>query len=261
MDVLLELSPGTGWLAHENDRVLYLPNPESVDVAHDVIEPLLIARSGDDAFMTLASWIESERPLPLMVLIGIDPNPRAMGFGVHALAALSSDGTTTSVTLGPKPSTIDPATTRAVGLHDEDERASGMLVEGVVRAGGFRLHLRQGATPTSAAPEASLGPQLQLDDYAIAIGDGLILGRWPYGQKSLPVDLEPLIIADPAVSRLHAEVRIRDGSVVVVDRNSHNGTMVVASDTGRRFRLEPDVAFPVSPADQVLIGDTVITVA
>ena len=269
MDVLLEMSAGTGWLARENDRVLYLPNPESVDVAHDVIEPLLVARSGNEAFDTLSSWIESERPLPLMVLIGTGSAPRAIAFGLPALVAVSTDGTSRSFAVGPTPAKIDCASIRALALHDEDERASGMLTEGVVRAGGFRLHLRRGAATTpvedsdsdsDADADADDGPHLRLDDHTVRIGEGLVLGRWPYAKAPIPDEIEPLIIADPAVSRLHAEVRIRDGSVVAIDRSSHNGTTVVAAETGRRFRLEPEVAFPVESGDQLLIGDTVITV-
>lgn len=46
----------------------------------------------------------------------------------------------------------------------------------------------------------------------------------------------------------------------MIDLHSHNGTTVVASETGRRFHLEPEVAFPIERGDQLLIGDTVIAV-
>ena len=262
MDVLLEMSPGTGWLARENDRVLYLPNPEAVDVAHDVIEPLLVARSVRAAFDLLTGWIDSERPLPLMVLLGIDDDPRAVAHGLPALVAVTAEGISKSFPVGSAPTAIDCTSIRALTLHDEDERASGMLTEGVVRAGGFRLHLRA-ATPTTAVEEDAESPdgyRLRTEETSVPVGDGVILGRWPHAGTGPRSDLAPLIVTDPAVSRRHAEVRVRDGAVVVVDLDSHNGTTVVAGETGRSFRLEPEVAFPVERGDRLLVGDTVITV-
>ena len=266
MEALLELTPGTGWLAREHDRILYLPNPETVDVAHDVIEPLLVARSDEDAFALLADWIETERPLPLVVLLSLGRPMRMMGFGVHAIDAIDPAGDPASVPLGPSGTATEVGPVRSISLHDDDELASGMLVEGVVRAGSFRLHLHHSPEEPghlaagSSSQEPAVGPRLQIDDYTVDIGAGVVLGRWPYKHQSFTGELEPIIVADPAVSRLHAEVRVRGDDLVVTDRSSHNGTMVVVGDSGRRFRLEPDVAFPVVAGDRILMGETVITV-
>ena len=265
MEVLLELSPGTGWLARENDRILYLPHAEAIDVAHDVIEPLLVARAGDDAFALLGEWVETDRPLPVLVLISLDDPLRVAGVGVRALEGVSAAGVDSTVIVGRPSEPTEIPEIRSVALHDEDERASGMLVEGVVRAGGFRLHLHPGPThrPAEAtemdASTASL--HLHVDQYSIAVGAGLVLGRWPYRHERLDPALEPLIIADPAVSRLHAEVRPRDDGIVVIDRSSHNGTLVTDGSTDRSFRLEPEVAFPVSVGDRIRLGDTEVVIA
>ncbi len=264
MEVLLESAPGTGWLAREHDRILFLPNPEAVEVAHDVIEPLLVARTDDDAFTLLARWIETERPLPLLVMLSIGGTVRMMGFGVHSLDTVGPDGDSGSVRLGPTAKAAEIGPVRAISLHDEDGLASGMLVEGVVRAGGFRLHLhRVTRAPLHDGPGSEPSPRqhrLSVADDTVDVGRGVVLGRWPHKHEAFTGDLEPVIITDPAVSRLHAEVRLRDDDLVVIDRSSHNGTMVVVADTGRRFRLEPEVAFPIAPGDRILMGETVITV-
>ncbi len=256
MDVLLETSPGTGWIGRENDRVVYLPNAETVEVAHDVMEPLLVARTCDEAFAVLKEWLADGLSLPELLVIGFEPQTRAFGVGVSTVEAVAESGVSQPLRLKTgEPTAVDEG--RALTLNDEDERASGMLVEGVVRAGGFRLHIHR---PTSDEPHGEASLRLELANTSVELGAGLVLGRWPYRDESTAGELEPFVISDPAVSRLHAEVRPHEGSAVVVDRDSHNGTVVEAAESGRQFRLEPGVAFPVSDGDRILMGDTTMTV-
>ena len=88
MDVLIEMTPGAGWLARENDRVVFLPGEESVETAHDVIEPLLVAKSTDESFETLQSWIHRETPLPPMILVSLESSVRFLSHGIDELSML-----------------------------------------------------------------------------------------------------------------------------------------------------------------------------
>jgi len=240
MDFLLEMTPGRGWLARENNRVVFLPEDVSVDVAHDVIEPLLVPREVDDAFATFDSWLSSGRPLPPLLLVGLDEIPRVTNHGVSGFEQHAS----------------------GMSYNDAAHAASGMLIEGVVRADGFRVHLHTNATARTSH-QVKLDPtpavlQLHLDEYSIEVGSGIVIGRWPYKHPDFNPHLEPLILADPAVSRLHAEVLPQGTGAIVVDRDSHNGTWV-ASHAGGRTRLEPNVAHTLHNGDRILLGDTEIT--
>jgi hypothetical protein len=240
MDFLLEMTPGTGWLARENNRVVFMPEDVSVDVAHDVIEPLLVPREVNEAFSTLDSWLSSSRPLPPVLLIGLDGTPRVTNHGVTGFEQHSTE----------------------MMYNDAANAASGMLIEGVIRAGGFRVHLHSNATARTSQ-QVKLNPtpsilQLHLDEYSVEVGQGIVIGRWPYKHPDFNPNLEPLILADAAVSRLHAEVLPQGTGAIVIDRKSHNGTWV-ASRSGGRTRLEPNVAHTLHDGDRILLGDTEIT--
>jgi hypothetical protein len=58
-----------------------------------------------------------------------------------------------------------------------------------------------------------------------------------------------LVLADPGVSRRHAEVRRRDGKYVIADLGSTNGTMVNEATIGERELEE---------GDRITIGHTVL---
>lgn len=264
MDFLLEMTPGTGWLARENDRVVFLPHAETVDVAHDVIEPLLVPRQSSEAFAALQSWVESSRPLPPVLLVALDSSVSVFGHGVAAIdVGRPSTSEEASIELGKQlhPLVLDDAASLSLGTAD-GEAASGMLVEGVIRAGGFTMHMHTNASARTSQ-EVARNPtptvmQLHLDEYSVEVGDGIVVGRWPYKHASFNPGLEPLILADPAVSRLHAEVVPTGAGATVTDRNSHNGTWVVDADTGDRQKLTPDVPQTIRDGDKILLGDTVI---
>ena len=57
-----------------------------------------------------------------------------------------------------------------------------------------------------------------------------------------------IIVDNPTISRRHAEILLRDGSAVVRDLKSANGTMV----NGRRIAGEE----PLQEGDTVTFGDT-----
>jgi len=60
------------------------------------------------------------------------------------------------------------------------------------------------------------------------------------------------VLADPEVSRVHAVLRSDDGAPAIEDAGSLNGTFV----NGRRV----DGAYPLTPGDEVRLGNTVFHV-
>lgn len=263
MDFLLEMTPGSGWLARENNRVVFLPHSETVDIAHDVIEPLLVPRETDAAFATLESWIESSRPLPPVILIGLESSVVVLNNGVAPIMIGQAGRLSPiQVDLGKQIVATELAEATSVSVMPTTNDASGMLIEGVIRAGGFTVHVHSNASARTSH-EVARNPtpavrQLHLDEYSVEIGDGMVVGRWPYKHPEYNDELEPLILADPAVSRLHAEVVPQNDGVAVIDKQSHNGTWVVSAETKERVRLTPEVPYLLGDGDQILLGDTVI---
>lgn len=265
MDFLLEMTPGSGWLAREHNRVVWLPSDVPVEVAHDVIEPLLVPRDLEASVRTLATWIDSSRPLPDVLLIGLEGAPQVLSHGESTITVTDAETTAErEVVVRTAPIAAPLGDVVSIAVNDPDARASGMLVEGVVRAGGFRLHIHTAHAPLPVDPlTRTIGMtdlRLDVDGFQVDIADGVVLGRWPYKHPSFDPSREALIIADPAVSRLHAEVVNHMGAPVVIDRESHNGTWVVVAATGERVRLEPNEPFPVKPGDQIAVGDTLVTI-
>jgi len=265
MDVLVEMTPGTGWLARENQRIVFLPGAETIDVAHDVIEPLLIPRHLDDSFATMREWIHSGRPLPAMLLIGLESSARLMAYDVPNLQVTeASNGSTHHLDLGTTTEIVTLGTIANLVANDADSHASGMLIEGVVRAGGLRLHMNRGwdsAGPRDTAahlPSSNL--EVELDGHTVMVGNGLVLGRWPYSDADFNGALEPLILSDPAVSRLHAELLPTAGALTVVDKGSHNGTWVLRGATGQSVKVEPESPQIVESGDRIRVGDTTLSV-
>ena len=264
MDFLLEMTPGSGWLAREHDRVVFIPTAEPVDVAHDVIEPLLLPRDTDTSFSTFQTWLDTERPLPPLLLVGLGSTPaRIMAHGIDRVRT-SEPGKdhTTELALATLVEPVPLTGVTRLGVNDDADEPSGMLIEGVIRAGGFRVNFHQNTTARTSQ-EVAANPiprvlQLHLDSYSVEVGDGMVLGRWPYKHPAFDPNLEPLILADPAVSRLHAEVVPAAGGATITDKASHNGTWIRRATTNEREQLPPETPTPLHDGDQILIGDTVI---
>ncbi len=79
--------------------------------------------------------------------------------------------------------------------------------------------------------------------------DNFTLGRGGTGQAIVPdVDLDRYGAQDQGISRLHAEIRIDEGGVRIVDLDSVNGTLV----NGKR--LEPQEPMLIAHKDIIQIG-------
>ena len=261
MDVLVEMSPGTGWLAREGDRIVFVPTAESVDTAHDVIEPLLIPREVDDSFATLTEWIEEGVPLPPMLLISLEESVRILANNIDELYTTATpDQETQRVSTESGTEILELGKIANLIAHDNAEEASGMLVEGVVRAGGIRLHFHRGwDTRQSSNAFPSSFFEIGLGDRRVAIGNGLVIGRWPYSHPDFDDAREVLVLNDPAVSRLHALITPSAAGAMLSDQGSHNGTWIVR-ESGESIRVVADTPQAVSPGDQIRIGDTMLHV-
>ena len=263
MDVLVEMVPGAGWLAREGDRIVFLPAPESVDTANDVIEPLLIPRDVDESFATMQGWIRDGLPLPQMMLLSLETSVRFLNHGITDVETTQSPKHDAEPVVANEPEVLTLGSITNIIAHDPDQQASGMLVEGVVRASGLRVHFHRGwgtdglRDTNEELPNSFL--EIELDDRRVAIGNGLVLGRWPYSHPDFDDTLEPLIINDPAVSRLHALITPTANGVLLRDQASHNGTWVVRP-TGVSLKVDADSPQTLASGDQIRVGDTMMQV-
>jgi FHA domain len=101
-------------------------------------------------------------------------------------------------------------------------------------------------------PRPKLG-RLRFDDgRIIELQNNVLIGRKPTAPDGVVVD----VVAfddDRLLSRLHCEVRITDWDVVVVDRQSANGTSIVYPD-GRRMATRANVDAPLELGSTVHFG-------
>lgn len=263
MDVLVEMTPGAGWLARESDRIVFLPAPESEEVAHDVIEPLLIPRDVDESFETMRRWIEDDVPLPPMMLVSLEPAVRILNHGITDLFKTESPKHSAERLHASHAEILELGAIANLIANDENAEASGMLVEGVVRASGLRLHFHRGwGTDDNRDTNVELPTSLleiQLDDRRVEVGNGLVLGRWPYSHPDFDDALEPLILNDPAVSRLHALIKPDQHRVTLTDSGSHNGTWIIRA-SGESIKVDPATPQDLESGDQIRIGDTMLRV-
>lgn len=123
-------------------------------------------------------------------------------------------------------------------LRQGEFRCEPLMIEGPTTGGG---------APVQAGPEhADRGAQLVMIEKGKAgkafplSKDRVIIGR--LGESDL-------VLADPGVSRRHAEVRREDGRYVISDLGSTNGTMVNEATIGERVLEE---------GDRITVGRTVL---
>jgi hypothetical protein len=102
------------------------------------------------------------------------------------------------------------------------------------------LRIVDSATPAQARDARAPGLILALDWTGAA--DELVIGRHPTCD---------VVLAGPAVSRRHARLRFRDGSWVLQDLDSTNGTWVNDVRVGR---------CQLHPGDQLELGDACLMV-
>jgi hypothetical protein len=118
---------------------------------------------------------------------------------------------------------------------------------GVVRSGAVR------------APAATL---VFDDGTTFAVDAGYLLGREPDGDARVRSGvLRPITLDDPtgAMSRVHAEIRLEDGGVLLADSGSSNGTFVADPGAPSWTVLAPTRPCRLVPGVRVRLGSRTFT--
>lgn len=115
---------------------------------------------------------------------------------------------------------------------------------------------------TVKGPRPPLGTIAFDDGVRYELDADYVVGREPTGDPAVAAgEARPLPLDDPeqAVSRVHAEVRLQDWDVVVVDRGSANGVHVLAPEGTEWRRVATGESVVISPGTQVAFGRRVMT--
>lgn len=111
-------------------------------------------------------------------------------------------------------------------------------------------------------PRPPLGTIVLDDGVRYELDADYVVGREPAGDPAVAAgEARALPLDDPeqAVSRVHAEVRLQDWDVVVVDRGSANGVHVLAPEGTVWRRVGTGESVVLSPGTQVAFGRRVMT--
>ncbi|WP_370324574.1 FHA domain-containing protein, partial [Euzebya sp.] len=111
-------------------------------------------------------------------------------------------------------------------------------------------------------PRPPLGVVVADDGSTFTLNRGYVVGREPEkdplveGGEALPLKLQD---NERSLSRVHAEIRLVDWDVYVVDRGSANGTYVLPRGAQQWKRLVADTPEKIEPGTRVAFGKRVVT--
>lgn len=115
---------------------------------------------------------------------------------------------------------------------------------------------------TVKGPRPPLGTMVLDDGVRYELDADYVVGREPAGDPAVAAgEARPLPLDDPeqAVSRVHAEIRLQDWDVAVVDRGSANGVHLLAPEGTEWRRVGTGESVVISPGTQVAFGRRVMT--
>ena len=125
---------------------------------------------------------------------------------------------------------------------------------------GIRMDQRTGILVDGRRPPLGL---LVLDVGAtFVLDDDYLLGRNPEVDHAVAAGrLRPIRLDDDSgtLSRVHAEIRLQDWDVLLVDRGSANGTYVAAGGQQGWTRLQPRRPLQLRPGTHVRVGRRTFT--
>lgn len=184
---------------------------------------------------------------------GVDPDL------VETLAPASERGRAASASVPATPGSVDrtPATlVRGVMCsqdHLNDPRGAVCAVCGM-RLDQHAHQLVDGARP-------SLGVLVLDDGTSYVLDSDCVLGREPEQAGAVRRGARPIRLPDRSggMSRVHAEIRLVDWDVTVVDRGSANGTHIMQPGRADWVRASPGHQIVLQPGAQVLIGGRTFT--
>ncbi len=111
-------------------------------------------------------------------------------------------------------------------------------------------------------PRPPLGVVVADDGSTFTLNSNYIVGREPERDPQVEADqARPLKLQDAerSLSRVHAEIRLVDWNVVIVDRGSANGTYVLPRGGQQWKRLVADTPETIVPGTRVAFGKRVMT--
>ncbi|WP_218594843.1 FHA domain-containing protein, partial [Pseudonocardia oceani] len=140
------------------------------------------------------------------------------------------------------------------GGHLNDPRSRACVLCGV------RMNERTGVLVIGARPPLGL---LVFDDgAAYTVDGGYLAGRMPESDERVRSgQLRSIVVEDRsgAVSRVHAEVRVEDWDVVLLDAGSRNGTFLAAPGDPSWSQVPPGQARRLLPGMRVRLGGRTFT--
>ncbi|WP_067821156.1 FHA domain-containing protein [Nocardia inohanensis] len=124
-------------------------------------------------------------------------------------------------------------------------------------SGGF-LAVRDFGSPSERPP---LGVLVLDDGTSFALDGDLVIGREPERSERVRRGAKPIRLHDVSggMSRVHAEVRLAEREVTVVDRGSANGTHIKPPGRAEWMRAVPGHPVALEPGSQLMLGGRVFT--
>jgi hypothetical protein len=118
-----------------------------------------------------------------------------------------------------------------------------------------------GQPPSVRGARPSLGTLVLDDGTVFGLDRGYLLGIAPHTDPAVTGGLaRPLkLLADGVVSPVHAEIRLVEWTVSVVDRGSTQGTFVLGRGDSTWTRLAPFTQVVIRAGTHIAVGQRVIT--
>ncbi len=123
---------------------------------------------------------------------------------------------------------------------------------------GIRMDQRTGILQEGVRPPLGL---LVVDDgFTIVLDTDCVIGRDPERSDAARQGMRSIRLSDNSggMSRAHVEIRLHEWDVLVIDRESTNGTFVRAPGTFDWFRLLPGQPAILAPGSEVAVGRRLI---
>jgi S1-C subfamily serine protease len=217
-----------------------------VNVARQLLKEANVPVSGDGEFNVHyraaldaageGHWIDAKKEL--LAASRLFPNsPDLIRFGADADRAIAAM----------PPWRLHPYATGAIGLLV----LAGLIVAAflAIRKRGPQLPpdvLKAATVETIVAPTGTLSAQAMLGRFTIL--NGMRAGeKLGLGGSGIRIGRESaiceIVLENPKVSRLHAEVVSIDGKVLLIDRNSSNGTYVNDQKIDKRYLQDGDIIY------------------
>jgi len=111
-------------------------------------------------------------------------------------------------------------------------------------------------------PRPSLGVVVSDSGEIYSLDSDYVVGRDPTLEPAVQSgQARVLTLEDPerSVSRVHADIRLQDWDVYIVDRGSANGTFVATRDETEWRQLPPDAPHRITPGTRIAFGRRVMT--